>query len=451
MKKWIRSFLVSRKEKETYLFIGVFIILVVFRLWLITGIPKLLVYGSHDDLYFAKMAHYLIHGQWMGPYSQMTLIKGPFYAFFLISSFLTGLPLLFNETVFYIAACLVLFFAFSPMIKNRWWRLLLFTTLLFCPASLATGWTLRVYREFVYFSLTLYVVAFSIGLFLRLDQKITSLLFWSIGLGVSMGAFMITREEGVWVYPILFLLLITCIVFILKKKLDYKVWRSLLILFPILLWYVPSIIITSLNYSSYGFWGTTEQLEPEFNRVLNTLGRIKSSTWYPFIQITKEARMKAYNASPLFNELKDSIETAVVNWQSADDISTNMKPEWYISQYGNGGSEIGAHFLWLFRDVVYTRNAIDHSDSPTYCVKNMVIVLKQGGILYIEGFKNEGVRNNYQGLHHWNCSYEGNDLICSNISGEKINITRELPLKCFFTYGPDDNDWYRIVFKRNSA
>jgi hypothetical protein len=353
MTKWVRSFLAKIRLFEPSIFIGVLTVIVIFRSWMITGIPKVLIYGPYDDLFYAKAAHYIIHGQWMGPYSQMTLIKGPFYSFFLIVSFLTGLPLFLNETLFYIAACLVLFFAFSPLIKNRWWRLLLLTLLLYCPASLATDWNLRVYREFVYFSLTLYVVAFSIGLFLRLDEKIPKLLLWSIGLGLSMGAFMITREEGVWIYPILSLLLVVCIFLIWIKETDKKCRRSTIVLLPILLWYIPTIIVSSLNYYHYGFWGISEQLEPDFNRVLNTLARIKSSTWYPFIQVTEEARMKSYEVSPLMNELKDTIEWAVIAVNPYDDSSMNSKPDWLLERYTNGGSEIGnGHFLWLLRDVV---------------------------------------------------------------------------------------------------
>jgi hypothetical protein len=353
MKYLIRSSFVNLKKKDALIFVGIFIILVFFRVWLIAGIPKHLTYGPHDELFFVKAAHYIIHGQWMGPYTQMTLIKVPFYSFFLIYSFLTGLPLFLNETILYVVACIVTFYAFSPLIKNRWFRLLLFITILFAPASLATSVNVEVYREFVYFSLTLYIVAFSIGLFLRLDKSIPTLLLWSVGLGLSMGAFMITREEGVWIYPILFLLLVVCIVFIWRKKLDHKAWRSFLILLPILLWYIPIFIVSSLNYSYYGFWGTSEQLDPDFNRVLNTLGRIKSSTWNPEIQITKEARLKAYEVSPILNDLKDSIEAAVISWQPWDDQSSSMKPEWYLQKYSNGGSEIGSHFIWLLRDVVY--------------------------------------------------------------------------------------------------
>lgn len=124
------------------------------------------------------------------------------------------------------------------------------------------------------------------------------------------------------------------------------------------------------------------------------------------------------------------------------DIDYPIKPIYGV------GEKVTKMFKKGYFDVIYTRNAIDHSDSPFSCIKNMVTVLKDGGILYTEGFQNEGTRNNWRGLHHWNLSIKGNDLICSDMSGNTRNITERLPLKCIFMYGPDANDWYRIAFRR---
>lgn len=309
----------------------------------------------HDDLYFAKAAEHLIRGQWLGPYDNMTLIKAPFYPFFLVGSFLTGLPLLLNETIFYLLSCLVLFLALAPLIKSRWWRLLLFAVMLYIPAFMATSVTLRILREFVYYSVTLFVVAFSIGLFLRLDKKISTLLLWAIGLGLSMGAFMLTREEGVWIYPILFVLFTVSIVIVWKRNYPRKWLRSGLIVLPILLWYLPIIAVSAVNYSYYGFWGTTEQLAPDFNRVVDLLASIKTDNtpWNPLIQISKEARMKAYAASPLFKTMQGDLEASVITWNISDDAATAVKPAWLLKQYGNGGDEISdSFFLWTLRDVI---------------------------------------------------------------------------------------------------
>lgn len=342
------------RVKENVIFWSLFIGFLVLRILLITGIPKMLIYGPYDDLFYAKAAQSIIHGQWMGPYDHLTLIKSPFYAFFLIGSFLTGLPLYLNETIFYIGACIALFFSIEPLIKSRWWRLVCFLLILFLPMSLTIRFHLRVYREFVYFILTLYVTAFAMGLFLRLNREPRVLAIWSIGLGLLMGAFMLTREEGIWIYPILFFLLISALLLVWLNKGTQKIKRSIYIILPVLLWYIPTITISHINYFHYGFWGVSEQLDSELNRVLKTLARIETnSEWHPAIQISKEARLEAYKASPTFGDFQETLEYYVVGWNLSDDDTMVLKPAWYLEEYGNGGGEIGnGHFIWCFRDVI---------------------------------------------------------------------------------------------------
>ena len=359
------------KNEKYFLYILMFI-LILFRGWLITGIPAMYIYGPHDDLYFAKAATYLLHRQWLGPYNSMTLIKVPFFSFYLALSFLTNLPLMVNETVLYILACLVAFFSLSPLIRKPWWRLLFFTIIIFCPASLPTTWNIRVYREFVYFSLTLFVVAFSIGLLLRLGEKIKTILFWAVGLGLSMGAFMLTREEGIWIYPTIFLFLAYGIYMIWKKGPGQKWVRSGILLVPIVLWYIPILIVSYLNYSYYGFWGISEQLDPNFNRVINTLGRIKTDTWYPYVRVTREGLEKAYAVSPLLAELKDQINKYTNSWMPSSEGALSLKPDWYQKAYADHGTEIGAgHFTWLLRDAVNANGFYSHGKYPKAFFKSL--------------------------------------------------------------------------------
>jgi len=351
-------------NKTSILLVIVFITTIIIRVWLITGIPKQYLYGPHDDLYFAKMAHYLIHGQWMGPYNQMTLIKGPFYGFFLVFSFLTGLPLFLNETLFYIFACITLFFSFSPLIKSPWWRYLFFVTMLFIPASLTTGFNLRVYREFVYFSLTLFVVGFSLGLFLRLKSKYSELIFWSVGLGISMGAFLLTREEGSWIFPLLGLLLLVSVVVVWKKRVENKWIRTIFIVLPVILWMIPTLIVSSLNYKYYKFWGTSEQLDKDFNRVINTLGRINTKEWYPYSPINNESLEIAASISPKFAKLYPTLIESSKSWQPYIDSYMANQSSWFYEKYYINGKALGSHFTWMFRDVMASSGYYDNGVYP---------------------------------------------------------------------------------------
>lgn len=379
MINYLKVFLNTARRNKKMIFLFAFAILIAFRVWLITGIPKMYIYAPHDDLYFAKMAHYLIHGQWMGPYSSMTLLKGPFYAFFMVLSFFTGLPLFINETLFYIAACVVLFFAVAPLIRNHWWRLILFSLLLFLPASLTTVWNLRVYREFVYFSLTLFVISFSLGLFLRIDRKLSSVVFWAGGLGISMGAFMLCREEGVWIYPMLLSLLGSCIIIIWGKNMDSRWLRSMFIFLTIFIWYIPIFIVSYLNYSYYGFWGYSENLDKDFNRVINTIGRIKTNAQYPYNAITQESFTKAYQASPLLAVLRNSIVASWNGWQDASYHFQEMSPGWYRKKYLLGEPKsINSHVMFLLRDALADNGYYSSGRYPQEYLRKLADQLEAG-------------------------------------------------------------------------
>jgi hypothetical protein len=209
------------------------------------------------------------------------------------------------------------------------------------------------------------VIAFSIGLFLRTEQKLSTIVIWVMGLGLSMGAFMITREESIWIYPILFMFLATCIISIMVKKIDRKWLRSSIVLSAVLIWYIPMLVISSINYQTYGFWGYSEQLDKDFNRILDNLGRIKTSTWYPYTSITKEGLLKAYGVSPKLFALKGSIESLWGPWITNSDTVMNVKPQWYKDQYFEPGAEIGGtHFSWLLRDALTANGYYSNNRYP---------------------------------------------------------------------------------------
>ncbi|HSR35381.1 MAG TPA: hypothetical protein VLY63_32835, partial [Anaerolineae bacterium] len=350
------AFRVGKKDADTFrsAFWVVGALLVALRLWLVAGIPKLIRYAPHDDLFYAKAAHHLLHGEWMGPYSEMTLIKGPFYAFFLVASYFSTLPVLVSESLFYLGACLVFFRAVAPLVPSRWLRLIAFAVLLFCPAGILTTWSIRVYREFVYLSLNLYVAAFATGLLLRLRHGLKSLLGWSVGMGAAMAGFLLSREDGLWIMPMIALLLVGCVVFVWWRVKTDRVWRTLLVCLPIVVWNVPIQMVSYANYEHYGTWIVADYLEPNFLRALDDLGRIQTAApWHPAIQVSGEARRMAYEASPTLGSLAPLIEDGVVGWNVNDDGAMSGKPQWYLNQYGSGGSEVGnAHFPWLLRQAV---------------------------------------------------------------------------------------------------
>lgn len=62
-------------------------------------------------------------------------------------------------------------------------------------------------------------------------------------------------------------------------------------------------------------------------------------------------------------------------------------------------------------DIVYSMNALDHCYDPIMAIQNMVDIANTSGVVIIECNINEGLRQNYAGLHQWNFMPANDDLI----------------------------------------
>lgn len=57
-------------------------------------------------------------------------------------------------------------------------------------------------------------------------------------------------------------------------------------------------------------------------------------------------------------------------------------------------------------DIVHCSNALDHTQNPRKAIIEMERVCRPGGMILIQGFENEAVHENWQGLHQWNIRIE---------------------------------------------
>ena len=68
-------------------------------------------------------------------------------------------------------------------------------------------------------------------------------------------------------------------------------------------------------------------------------------------------------------------------------------------------------------DLIYCRNALDHSYDPLLGIFEMVRVCKIDSYCWLQHAINEGENQSYRGLHQWNFSPRGTDLIISGRPG----------------------------------
>ena len=121
-------------------------------------------------------------------------------------------------------------------------------------------------------------------------------------------------------------------------------------------------------------------------------------------------------------------------------------------------------------DVVYSSNALDHAISPHQSLQNISRVVKEGGLVCLEGFCREGTNAGWEGLHQHDLVPQNGQLLHFNRQGHCTNLTGTLDFKCLsqkigpfsdrgiqsFGYEPGENgficgwyyfDWYTMIFR----
>ncbi len=328
--------------KPTALYSGGIGILILIKLWLVLDQPLLaLADASKDDLLFIRLADYLTRFDWLGPYDNLTLVKGPFYPLWIAAAFLAGVPLLLSQQLLYVAACLVTERALQPLIASRPWRMAIFVLLLFNPVTFTWQLT-RVLRDGLYPGLVLLVVGAAIGLFARRHEPARCLAGWAVTCGSATAAFWLTREEGVWILPVLAPLLIWTLAVVVFS--NWRDWRKIaVVVLPLALPILAIQVVSMVNWAHYGVYAAVELKTSEFEAAYGALTRVRPVEYKLQVPVTKETRLRIYKESAAFAELQPSFERE--GFWTLRAVGRENHP--------SGADEIGGGwFMWALRDAV---------------------------------------------------------------------------------------------------
>jgi hypothetical protein len=312
------------------------------KLWLTSG-QTIYAIGPafHDDKLFVQLAAHILAGDWLGPYNQLTLAKGPMFSVFLAGVFWLGLPLLLVQQFIYAAACATVTRALAPWLRSAWIQCSLYTVLLWNPMSYDAGNLSRLMRQNLYTPLALLVIAGLAMLFARRRESWRRQAGPAALAGLALGGFWLTREESVWLLPAVGLLLLG-LAASLGRELRAR-WRplaaSLGIFTSALL--LPIIVICSLNLRHYDWFGTVEFRASEFKAAYGALTRLKTGPDLPQVPVTRQMRALAYEISPAFAELRPQLEGPVgEHWFEKDLFPASER------------QIRGGWFVWALRDAV---------------------------------------------------------------------------------------------------
>jgi len=280
-------------------------VLTLLKLYLVRGQSLMAFPGAiHDDGLFLSLASSIVSGNWLGDYSQFTLMKGPFYPLFIAASHVLHLPLLFSQQLLYFLACILTVTALSPILRTSWHRIAIFGLLLFNPTSFTIH---QVLREGIYPALTLMVVAAALGSWLRLGQSRRALLTWVAILGFSLPAFWLTREEGIWILPALVPLYFSGLFRCWRTQVGRETLLAVLCLPPLILGCTVAAV-AALNYQHYKVFATVEMKEEGFIAAYGALSRVRQTNPIPTVPVPAETRLSIYPHSSAFAELRPFLE-----------------------------------------------------------------------------------------------------------------------------------------------
>lgn len=358
-------------DRRLFLYISC-IFLVLFKLWLVDS-QRLSAFGGsvYDDRLFMNIAKALLDGNWLGPYDNTVLAKGPFYPIWIALVSASGMPLLLAQHILYMAACVVFVKAVNPLLRGNLETIFVFLVLLFNPMSFTKGVMTQVIREGIYPALTILVFACASGLLIRVRRPVSTLACWAGGLGLSLSVLWLTREEGPWVVPGIALVLGAALVSVATAgPFDWK--RISVLVMPLAIMFLALISVAALNGARYGITAVTEMKSPEFLSAYGALLRIKHKVWKPTIPVPEDVRERLYNVSPAFAELKPSLAgESGKRWSSMFrgireickrnpeiarkvDMVLNMDASgiWRKAFYEDDGDIPGGWFIWAFRESV---------------------------------------------------------------------------------------------------
>lgn len=331
-----------------------------FKLFLLSGQHIFaLGYAGHDDRLFINIANNLLRLHWLGDYNKFTLAKGPGYPIWIAISYLLGVPLLFSQYLLYILACIMLIIALKPLfLKNYLWLIIIYLVVLFNPSSFSNQIATRVIREGIYPALSLFIIAFSIGILVRRDKTIKNITVWMIGLSIMLSYFWLTREEGVWIMPFLIsILLFTAFKLWREREKQWKL-KSVLLIIPFIILFFSILTVSSINYYKYGIFSTVEFNNSYFLEAYGSLTRVKDKEWQQFLPVSREKMSKIYAVSPAFKKLEPFFD---------GDIGQGWAKTSSVLQLKNPSEIGGGWFMWAFRDAVAAAGYYDNGkDAMNY-------------------------------------------------------------------------------------
>lgn len=278
-----------------------------------------------DDLLYVRIAGFLAHGRWLGPFDQYTLLKGPAYPAFIAAMYRSGVPLKVGEQVTYLFASAAIAACVWVVTRRIVIASVAYVVLALDPVGLATYGS-RVTRDGWYSSLSMLLVA---TVFLAAYAAVTRVrLAWLVGVsllaGASGAAFWLCREEPLWIAPTLLVAAGGVPVVRLTRwwfarpraplprgrvlRVGGRLALATAIVGVVLI--APIVEVANLNAEHYGVPLTNDLVYGRFARAYADWRRVAGGASSASDPITRAQREAVYEVSPAARKLQPFLDPA---------------------------------------------------------------------------------------------------------------------------------------------
>lgn len=322
----------KKNKKNTKVFLIIFIVITLIRFLISFSLSSLYISNlTYDDKLMVDQMTSLVSGDYLGIYSDVTLVKG--IVFPLIISFckVTHISYSILFTILYILAVIYFIRPFEKLIKNKKIMFIFYIFLLFNPITYSSELFQRLYRN----SLSIIEVLFFLGVVIRIllsDDKNKKCIINYILLGIITSLMYLTREDNIWTKIVIAFIII-------YKFIKHKNFKTVLItLIPVLVLTLNLNIVSFINYKKYNIYTYNEIQDSEFKKTFRKILQIKDDEKKDKVSIPKSTLFKLVDNTKTFNLTKREIN------------------QYYKVLIDDTGELYNGNIIWYFRQFIYKKN-----------------------------------------------------------------------------------------------
>jgi hypothetical protein len=321
------------------------------------GIPVAVGASSFDGGLFVRGATHLAQGDWLGPFDQLTLAKGPAYPAFIAVTHALAVPLKIGEQLTWLLAAGSTAGAVWLVTRRRWLAATAYLVLALSPDGF--GWVnAGDVRDGWYASLSLLFLS---ALFLSVYGALSRVrLLWvslaALLSGVTGGVFWLCREEGPWILPAVAVIALGLPLGCLLvrwygagegrssgRRIGRQASRTGVALVIVgAAFAAPIAVVMVENRDHYGTMLTNDLTNGAFARAYADWGRVHAGGAEPTVPVTHGQREAVYRVSSAARLLQPTLEAPNNVWRR---LSCR-----YPASRKYGCDILGAFTVWAIRD-----------------------------------------------------------------------------------------------------